>query len=266
MNLPFGKKKSEEPEYQPLFADSINYARYECSVLERILARLGGFVVGFTVGIIFYALLPIGVVFGVVVAVAAGPLYRDFMAKRRMKALKVQFRDMLEAVSTSISAGQNTTDAFISAYADLRLQYSDTSYIVRELGQIVAGMNNNINIEVLLNDFAQRSGIDDIANFANVFETSYRKGGNIREVVKSTYDVINDKMQIQMEIETMMASSKAELNMMMCMPVLITLMMRFMGGSLTNMDSPLAMVSTTAAILIFIGAYAIGSKIMTVKL
>mgnify|MGYP000683010527 FL=1 len=54
--------------------------------------------------------------------------------------------------------------------------YGEESDIVRELELICTGLNNNINIEVLLTDFAERSGLDDVMSFANVFEVCNRRG------------------------------------------------------------------------------------------
>ena len=81
--------------------------------------------------------------------------------------------------------------------------YGEESDIVRELELICTGLNNNINIEVLLTDFAERSGLDDVMSFANVFEVCNRQGGDLKRVVNQTRDVISDKMEIEMEIDTM---------------------------------------------------------------
>lgn len=264
----FKKKTDEEKQVQQtfLFPDSIVYTRYDLNASERVLCLAGGFVAGFALGWIFYGMLVISLITGVAVAAATQPLYRKFMLDRRMKQLKLQFRDMLEAVATSIGAGQNVTDAFMSAYGDLRTQYTENAYIVQELANIVGGMNNNINIEVLLNDFAARSGLDDAASFASVFETAYRKGGNIKEVVKSTYEVINEKVEVDMEIQTMVASARTELNMMLAMPVVIILMLRFMGSDFSGQGTMVSILATTAALVIFAVAYFVGRKIMAIKL
>lgn len=52
---------------------------------------------------------------------------------------------------------------------DLEQIYGEKSDITTELAIIVTGMENNIKIEDLLTNFAQRSGLEDIASFADVF-------------------------------------------------------------------------------------------------
>lgn len=262
------KKKETQQDAQPkrLFADSIDYRSYPVPLRERLACYVIGFAGGFALGEIFYGMLPLDLIAGIVCAFACVPLWRNFQRGRREKALKLQFRDMLESVSTSIGAGLNVMDSFLNAYNDMRLQYSEGAYITQELRNIVGGLNNNINIETMLNDFGERSGLESVQNFASVFETTYRKGGNIREVVKSTYEVINEKMEVETEIQTMVASANAELNMMLAMPVVIILLLRFMGGAFAGQGTALSIASTTVALVIFAGSYLVGRKIMTIRL
>jgi tight adherence protein B len=262
----FHKKKDEAPKRTYLFADSIVYTEYKVPIVERIGCMVVGFAAGFLLGEIFYGMLPIAIITAVIVSVIAVKIWSSFRIEKRSKELKLQFRDMLESVATSIGAGENVAGAFISAYADMRMQYSEDSYIVQELANIVGGMNNNLTIEELLNDFAMRSGLEDIQSFASVFETAYRKGGNIRQVIQSTYEIINDKMSVELEIQTMTASANAELNMMLAMPVVIILMLRFFGGSFSGQGSVTSVISTTIALAIFAASYFIGKKLMSIKM
>ena len=79
---------------------------------------------------------------------------------------------------------------------------------MREVQIICTGLNNNINIEQLLLDFARRSGLDDAMSFANVFEVCNRQGGDLKRIVAETREIINDKIEIEMEIETMLSGQK----------------------------------------------------------
>ena len=144
--------------------------------------------------------------------------------------------------------------------------YGEESDIVRELELICTGLNNNINIEVLLTDFAERSGLDDVMSFANVFEVCNRQGGDLKRVVNQTRDVISDKMEIEMEIDTMVAGNKNELNVMMVMPLLIVGMMKGMGISSIGTNTLANIVIKVICIGIFVLAYVIGAKITDIKI
>mgnify|MGYP000233742988 FL=1 len=146
------------------------------------------------------------------------------------------------------------------------MQFTPEADIVKEVRLIRVGLDNNIGIEDLLLNFAERSGIDDVRNFANVFATCYKKGGNIKDVIKNTTSIIGDKIEIQMELETMVAGQKNEQNIMLVMPVVFIIVLKSMGGDLIDLKSPVGIISVTAAIAIFILAYFISKRILNIKL
>lgn len=249
-----------------LIPDAVVYKSYEMSFKEKTLYFLLAFFVGVFVGYIFYTNWIVGIIAGIFTGYVYVPIKKKQIIAKQIKTLKMQFRDLLETISTSIGAGQNVYDAFNGAYVDLSEQYPENSYIIKELSGILHGMNNNINIEDLLLDLADRSGVEDIMDFANVFDTCYRKGGNLKQVIKSTYQIINDKMEIEMEIETMITSSKTELNIMLVMPVVFAFILHSMRNGLVASGSVVTIASTTVSILLFAIAYFVGKKIMAIKL
>lgn len=72
-------------------------------------------------------------------------------------------------------------------------------------------------------------------SFANVFEVCNRKGGNLKQVVAESRGMINDKIEVEMEIQTMIAGSQNELNVMMCMPLVIMIAMKGLGTTSSGM-------------------------------
>ena len=185
----------------------------------------------------------------------------------RQKKLKSQFRDMLEALTTSLNAGKNVMDSFIAVSEDLKVQYEEDAFILKELDIIIKGMENNISLESMLNDFGKRSGIDDIVSFANVFEICYRKGGNIKDTIRNTYEILSDKMNIVEDIETIVTSSKTEQNMMIMMPILIIGLIKTTSADFAeNFVSPSGIVATTIAIVLFVAAYIVSKKMLDIKI
>lgn len=260
------KKKEPYVPIPSLIGEGTDYNVYTPSAKEKILWFLIGLAVGGVVLFVFYSNLIVSVVAGLLVGYFFIPIRTKQVIKKRKTKLSSQFKGMLETLSTSIGAGKNIYDAFSSAVDDLAVQFNEDADIVEEAKIIRLGLDNNIRIEELLLNFAARSGLDDVKNFANVFATCYQKGGNIKEVVKNTATIISDKIAIQMEIETMVAGQKNEQNIMLVMPMLFVVMMRSMGGDLVDLSSPVGILSVTAAIAIFALAYFISQKILNIKL
>lgn len=177
----------------------------------------------------------------------------------------MQFKDLLETLTSSYSAGQTTVQAFSDALREMAELYGEEADIVTELRMIEAGLQHNYNIEDLLVNFARRSGLEDVDSFANVFEVCNRKGGDLKRIVGETRGVINDKIEIEMEIQTMVASSKNELNIMMVMPFIIMLALRGMGEGITG-NSLANLIVKFVALGIFAAAYLIGCKMIDIKL
>ena len=163
------EKKVKEPEFfmSATNIPTYNYKVYYMKPVEKILTFLLAFAVGAAVGYLFYGGIGkdefgqattltyiLNILIPGIVGIAAGVLFlpirvNSIITKRR-KDLTQQFRNMLEALTTSLGAGKNVNDAFVAVYDDLKIQYDEEAYILKELEIILAGINNNIAIEEVL--------------------------------------------------------------------------------------------------------------------
>ncbi|MGN0393767.1 MAG: type II secretion system F family protein [Coprococcus sp.] len=280
------QRKIEEPQYymSRVQIPVMNYKVYHMSVAETIVTFLVAFVIGAAVAYLFYgglfkdeygnatmATWISNIVFMVVVGIIAGKMFIPIRTKsiivKNQSQLKEQFRSMLESVNTSLGAGNNAIDSFESAYRDLKVQYDESAFILQELNVLLIANRNNIDIETMLLDFGERSGIDDIRSFANVYDICYRKGGNLRDVINNTHAILSDKMSIMEDIETMVASNKMEQNMMVVMPIALIGVIKMMSPDFgDNYTTAAGVIATTLGIICFVAAYYIGRKILDIKL
>lgn len=283
----FKKKQVEEklPEFStsPTNIQTLNYTVYYMKPIEKVLYFILGFAVGAFVGFLFYGGLAkdqygdstmlthildfsISVIVGLVAGHFFLPMRVKQIIKKRQSVLKVQFRDLLDGLATSIGAGSNVHDSFLAIYDDLKVQYDADAYIIKELEVIISGMDHNFAIEDLLTDFGNRSGIDDIKTFADVFRICYKKGGNIKDVVRNTHSVLSEKMAIAEDIETTVSSGKMDQYIMLVMPVGLVGIIKFMSPEFAaNFATPAGIASTTIAIVCFVAAYFLGKSILEIK-
>lgn len=262
-----GKSKKKE-KYVPLTGLTgigEDYNIYIMDPREKIIGYLIGFVAGFLAAQIMFGVVIASIVIGAAVGFYAIPVYRRYLQERRRKAILLQFRDMLDSLSNSFSAGKNTPDAFTDAYSDLKLAYGEQAPIVKEMAIIVSGLHNNFVIEDLLRDMSARCGIDDINSFAEIFAVCNRLGGNLKKVVVDSRDIISDKIEIEMEIQTTVAANKNEINIMCVMPFVIIAMMGTMGQASITANTPLNVLVKLIAIFMFVIAYKLGRKITDIK-
>ena len=284
MSLFSSKSKNNEPQYVLSLVNNpvLNYKVYNMSAAETILYSVLAIAAGGVAGLIFYGGLFkskgisttatyisdvfVFLLFGLIARKFFMPIRTKQLQKNRINKLKKQFIEFLLSLSTSLSSGMNVMDSLNSVYKDMIFQFSEDAFIVSEIKEMLAGLANGIEIEALLGNFGQRSGVDDISNFAKVFSICYRTGGNLQEVVSRSSSIISDKIMIAEEIETKLTSNKTQFKAMNVVPIILVLMLRIMSKQFAaSFASPIGVVAITVAIGLFIAAYRLGDKIMDVK-
>ena len=278
-------KRSSEPLYEVSGTNRkmINYKVYRMTANEKLLYFALAFVVGAAVAYLFYGGIgkddygnptAITYILDVVVMVSVGllaaklfmPIRKEQIIDARKKKLRKQFIDLLDSLATSISSGKNVPNAFSAAREDLLVQYQPDAYIVQEVDNIISGIENNIDVGAMLINFGERSGIQDIRTFGRVFEISYSKGANLKDVIRNSHNILSNKCEIEAEIETKVASNKNEQNIMVIMPVILVAMIKMAGSDFAaNFTTPTGILCTTIAIGAFVGAYLLGRKILKIE-
>ena len=282
-------KRKKQKEEEPLFVLSktnqqlLNYKVYKMEANEKMLYFIIAFIVGAFVGFVFYGGLAkdefgkatvwtyiLDVVVMALVGFLAGtvflPIRKKQIINKRQKELRTQFISLLDSLATSIAAGRNVPNAFMAARDDLRIQYPEDAYILQEVNNIISGIRNNISVGGMLMDFGERSGIKDIQTFGRVFETAFDKGANLKDVVRNSNEILSTKIHIEEEIETKVASTKNEQNIMLIMPVILVAMIKLSGGDFANNFTTVkGVITTTISIGFFVVAYLVGKKILNIE-
>lgn len=256
------KQGSIPEETGMVLADAVDYRVYDMKPGEKVKWFLVGGAASGAVMYIFYERWYIALILGIVGGIVFVPMRRKQLLEKRKIQLTLQFKELLESVKSSLGS-ESVHDAFMKAKGDLAIQFPEDAYIMQELTIIMRGTMLKMKLEDLLMNFAERSGIEDIRNFATVFRSCYRRGGNIQEIVGKCITIINEKIGVNMDIEAMVAGQKSEQNILLVLPVVFVVMLKSMGG-MVDMSSAMGMISMTIAIVIFIAAYFISGRIMKI--
>lgn len=283
MGMLSGKKEKEPQYYQSMLNTTLlNYRVYYMSVSEKLMYAIAFFLIGGVVGLIFYGNLFMSdgeatlatyisnVVVFTVVGIIANKIFHPMMAESKCKKRKVvlgkQFREFLSSLNSSISSGSNVNMAIQTACEDMESQFGPDAFITREVREMKQGMENNISIYAMMKNFAERSGIDDISDFASVFEICFQKGGDLQKVIRNCYDMMGNKIIIEEEIQTMMTSNKTQQSVMSVVPIGIIAFLRFSSSSFAaSFASPAGVLTMSIAIVIFVASFKYGRKIIDIK-
>lgn len=277
-------KKNSQPQYltSKINTSVLDYRVYVMKASERLMYTVLLVLGGGIVGLIFYgglfmkdgqptllttiSNLVVFFLVGLLVTKNFMPVVSQTLQKKRQNILRKQFCDFASALTNALAGGMNMSDSLQAVYGDLKMQYAEDSMIVLEVQEIINGMNNNIPVETMFEDFAQRSGVTDIESFATVFATCYRTGGDLKSVVRRTTDIISEKMMISSEIETAITSNKMQMNIMNVLPIVIVLMMRVLSPKFAqSFGSVVGVIGLTITVGLTFASYKMGQKIMDIK-
>ena len=145
------------------------------------------------------------------------------LKERRLQKLNMEFKEGITILSSFLSAGYSVENAFAASVRELTAMYGADSLITREFAHMEGQMRINRAAEQVLMDFADRCGLDDVKNFAEVFSVAKRSGGTLVSIISHTASVIGDRIRIQDEIRTMNASKQFEQKIMNLIPFFIVI-------------------------------------------
>ena len=129
-------------------------------------------------------------------------------------------------------------------------------------------MELSIPVEKLFTDLAERSGIEDMEAFADVLTIGKRTGGNLCEVFSDTWDVFCSRMDTTREIRAETASRRFEQNIMSLIPFGILLYVQISFPEFLDIlyGSVTGKVFMTGCLLVYLAAWVIGKKILTIEI
>jgi len=249
-------------------ASAHSYSRSPCTLFDYALAYLIGFAAGFAILFIFYRLPMLSLTGGILSGLINTLISAHTAIKKRKLKLRIQFFDLLEAMSVSMRAGSTMLKSLQSAREDLLLIYPKDCDIITELDMIIGKFNNAVALSEAFSDLAERSGLEDIASFATIYATIEGKSGRANEIVRDTQQIIADKMEIEMEIDTLMTAAKSEVNIMLLMPLIMLGIIGYAGAGFMDAiyTTGAGRVVSTGGLIVFIISYILARKFSSVKL
>ena len=209
----------------------MNYSKYKRTKSEWI--KLIGIwsVISISLGLLFYKSI-----IGILIILPFGIIFEKINTKnlieKRKNELSAQFVELLQVIMSSLKAGTSLERAILSARERLYSLYDNNSLIMCELISMESSLKMNIPVEDILYDFGNRSGIDDINQFAEVCKVSKRAGGNLIKVMEHTIGCIIDKNEMEREIQAFISGKKLESKFM---TAILPAILLYMNISMSDM-------------------------------
>ncbi len=209
--------------------------------------------------IVTACLLPLGFLY---------PLYeREILKKNRRRELASQFKEGMMILASSFGAGYSIENALAAGTRELILLYGEDGLITKEFLYMIQQIRTNRPVEQLLEDLADRSGLEDIRNFSEVFCVAKRSGGDLGAIMRHTADVIRDKMLVKEEIATLTASRQFEQKIMNLIPFFIVFYVENSSPQFFAQmyETGLGRMLMTGCLITYLIAYVMAKKILDIE-
>ncbi|OMF38912.1 pilus assembly protein TadB [Paenibacillus sp. FSL H8-0548] len=244
-----------------------NYDHYYLTRKQSTAAALAAAIVIYAAVYLFYHsmfLSLIAALFGII----APRFRRRSLLLQRKERLKLQFKEALFSLISSLAAGRSIENAFLSTLDDLKLLYPDArTELLIEFQIVRFRLENAEPLEYALRHFANRAGIDEITQFVDALGSCKRSGGDLLEVMKRTSVIIGEKLEIEQEIAVMIAQKKFEGRIMMAVPFVF---LAFLSVAAPDYMAPLyggfGYVLLTAALVLLGFCFWIMIKMMDIRM
>lgn len=243
-----------------------DYTSYQLSRQETVIHILLGAVFAAVVSWLFYDSVIAWILLMPFVFLSMKDQSRVLCQKRK-RALETAFREVILSVSANLQAGYSVENAFCEAYKDIVILFGKESLMAEELRLILRKLDNNEQLEAALLNLAERSGVQDIKDFADIFQIAKRGSGNMRGIIANTADIISDKQEVRREIETVVSEKKLEQQIMRYIPFLIMIYISFTtkGYFESLYHDPLGWLIMTAALIVYIIACRLSDAILNIE-
>ena len=189
------------------------------------------------------------------------------LIRERRKNLNYQFKDALNALSVAVQAGYSVENAVSACARDLERMYPKDADIVKEFRYMESQLKVSVPVEELFRSLGGRCGIEDMENFATVFYTAKRTGGDMSKIIQTSARMLGDKIDVKKEIETTLAAKKAEQMVMSLMPVGIIIYLKLTSPGFLGVlyGNPFGICAMTICLGIYSFSYWLGRRIVDIE-
>ncbi len=247
--------------------NEIDYSIYRMTIKEYILSIIVIISIACIFSYVFYDNLWISFAFVLPVYFYL-KLIKKVLMQRRIQKLNVQFKDFCMSMTAQLIAGYSIENSLVEVYRELSQLYGKESYICKETKILIIKLRLNITIENAIENFAIRSGIEDIKLFSEIISIAKRSGGDLIKIVKNAANSISRKIETEREIKVIINSKKYEQMIMNIIPICIIVYVRLTSPNMMSImyNSITGRIVMSVCLMIYVFAFFLGYKISKVEI
>ena len=184
--------------------------------------------------------------------------------RRRMEGMRNELKEFFHALIAALQTGRSMENAFAEAVRDLQNYSGRDTDLIRELRRICAGIGVGEPLEKQLEEFSRRAHLEELEYFAEVFLVAKRSGGNIVAIMKNTLRMLQERMDAEEEIRTVIAEKQMEFYIMCVIPIGMMTYLRVTSGNFIRclFGNPTGIFVMTLCLVIYGGCVLYGKRLL----
>lgn len=183
--------------------------------------------------------------------------------QKKMMDFREKFQESMKLMASALKVGYSVENAIRETEKDLQKLYPANSRICREFRRMRLELDMNRTAEQVLMAFSERVQQEDAKDFVTVFSAAKRTGGDSIAILKNAVQMIGEKMEVEREIQVMIAAKKMEFQIMCILPLGMVLYMRASFKEFFDVlyGNPLGVLIMTGCLALYVFAWHLGRKI-----
>lgn len=245
----------------------MNYTAYRLSAGEWLYCSGEYIIIISVISYLFYDSWISGIVFLPFIVLF---IKREKARKLRLRheELSTQFLKALQSIATSLAAGFSPENSFVETEEDMKRVFGEKSIIASEMKYINQQVKMGIRIEDALFDFSQRSGNEQIEDFALIFSVARYSGGSFAKVISSCTDIIQMNKQTEDEARVLIRGKQYEQRIVSVIPLGIIAYLRISSGGFMDIlyHNLTGVIVMTISLIVYMTSIALAERICNIEI
>lgn len=179
----------------------------------------------------YFILLSSNIIFSILVSFLSlilVPYYIKYLKKVRKDRMLLEFQDFIYLLDGFLKSGKSFDNALIDVKFNLCNMYGEDTLLAKELDKIIYWNKIGIDYEKGFMLLEGEYQIGFFKEFGNILEITRNKGGDLKEVLENTNNVLSERLEIEREIKTLLAKQRIEVLILRVIPFMMLLAFRFL--------------------------------------
>lgn len=189
-----------------------------------------------------------------------------FYLNRLNKKRENEFMVFIYSLSSLLSVGKSFEHAFRESVNELKKE-RNYYVILEDLQKVCICFDMNMSLSESLNQLARMYKIESILNFSHIIELAIIQGGSLEKVIETTVSTIQEKDDVEKELDVIVTQKRFELIIMLSFVPLIIFYLRTVSAefSTTMYGSMKGRFIMLVCMVMYILSGYIGKKIVDIK-